>query len=297
MSVHVVGNSVLDIHLSAEDDNASFDHGWASGNVQFLDDPPRAVLGGNGAATAYALGRLGVPVGLNTMIGSDVWGDVIFRWLEDADVHPLRDHAGSTPVYVVRSRASDGARLSSFYSGSKLDWSAGLEAFGGGWFFASVYGRVGEADFVLLVAAFEVARAGRICFDPGPWFARSVPPDIFRSCVRRFDYLTGTEEELRSWSDAESIEDLMADFLGLGVGNGVVKPGADGASFASEDSRGHIRCTPVEGAQTVGAGNTFNGALIAELYRGKRLEESVRCAVIRAETAVRSGRGVLGAFD
>lgn len=299
MGVLVAGSSVLDIHVDV-DEAGAFDQGWASDNVTFLERPPAVVLGGNGAATAYALGRLGVATTLNTTIGVDTAGDVITGWLDEANVTLASPRQGATPVNVVRARATDGARSSAFFTGRKLDWSVGLDRVDDGWFFASGYGRVDADDFAPLVDAFSAARSrgARVAFDPGPWFARSVPVDAMRAALEGLDGLFGTEEELRAWSDAETAADLIDDYTASGVGLVVVKRGREGASFGVRDgARGEVAGNPIEGAHAVGAGDTFNGTLLAGLVKGSEPGAAIEEAVGRAERAVASRRGVLGAFN
>jgi sugar/nucleoside kinase (ribokinase family) len=186
MSVLVAGNTVLDLHAKVPDEEISFGTGWVDNNVQFLDHAPGVVLGGNGAATSYALGKLGVPVFLNSSIGNDAFGDLVWRWLSDAGVRLVNQHVGATPVNFVRSRLSDGSRLSSFYTGEKIDWFAGLDGEPADWFFASGYGCVSEKDFQPLVDAFRHAKqqGSRIGFDPGPGSARRCQRGYFERAYR-----------------------------------------------------------------------------------------------------------------
>ena len=137
-----------------------------------------------------------------------------------------------------------------------------------------------------------------MAFDPGPWFARLVPQPEFRDAMERVDLLTGTEKELLTWSVGDSVEDILDDYLMLGPQTVIVKRGPEGASYGCvSGERGRVEANPVEGAHAVGAGDTSNGALIAALYRDAELEQAVNAAVRQAEAAVRSGRGVLGAFE
>jgi sugar/nucleoside kinase (ribokinase family) len=300
MQVLVAGNTVLDLHITVPDEEISFGEGWADNNVQFLDRAPKAVLGGNGAATAYALGRLGVSVSLNSSIGNDVFGDLVLGWLNDVGVRLVKQNVGPTAVNFVRSRASDGSRTSSFFPGEKLDWSAGLDQKNPDWFFASGYGRVSKEDFGLLVDAFGLSRrrGSRIVFDPGPWFSKTVSKGLFRSRISVVDCLTGTGEELGVWSDESSPSRVIEDYLRLGVPTVIVKRGTEGASYGDRaGALGHIKGNPIHEVHAVGAGDTFNGTLIAGLCADKPLDVCVDAAVHRAERAVRSGEGVLGAFD
>ncbi|HAA76452.1 TPA: hypothetical protein DCE37_15165 [Candidatus Latescibacteria bacterium] len=299
MSILVAGNAVLDVQLAVDDDQG-FEDGFSGRNVGFLSQPPNVVLGGNGAATAYALGRMGIPVTLNTTLGEDPAGDLIRSWLTQAEVSLAAPSSSSSAVHVLRIRASDGARSTSFFTGKTIDWSVGTDGLQSGWFFAAGYGGVAAEDFDALIPVLERVRANRnaVVFDPGPWFAASVSVNAFREALKFVNCLTGTEEELETWSSKQGADELIDDYLGLGPDQVIVKQGSRGASFATRaGERGHVAAQPVEAAHAVGAGDTFNGALLAGLYEGRGFEACVGMGVTRATTAVASGRGVLGAFD
>ena len=91
---------------------------------------------------------------------------------------------------------------------------------------------------------------------------------------------------------------MIEDFIDLGARRVIVKLGKEGAVFGdASGSRGEVRGHPIEGVHAVGAGDTFNGMLMAGLVRSLPLAACVESAVERAGRAVRSGRGVLGAFE
>ena len=97
MSILVAGNAVLDVQLAVDDDQG-FEDGFSGRNVGFLSQPPNVVLGGNGAATAYALGRMGIPVTLNTTLGEDPAGDLIRSWLTQAEVSLAAPSSSSSAI-------------------------------------------------------------------------------------------------------------------------------------------------------------------------------------------------------
>jgi sugar/nucleoside kinase (ribokinase family) len=148
-----------------------------------------------------------------------------------------------------------------FAPGEKIDWEAGLDDAIEEWIFASSgYGGVLESDYGPLASVFEAARAKGIgfAFDPGPWFTRCVEASHFRDSVPLLDVLTGTEDELSTWSDAKSAAELIEDFIELGARRVIVKLGKEGAVFGDESgSRGEVRGQPIEGARAVGAGGSI----------------------------------------
>ena len=111
------------------------------------------------------------------------------------------------------------------------------------------------------------------------------------------DGLVATEKELGHWLPAGPPEKLAAAALEAGPQWVVVKRGSLGALFASRAGEsGTVPAEPVEGRNSVGAGDTLNGRLVHGLSRGESLAEAVAAAVELATNTVRNGRGVLGAF-
>jgi ribokinase len=76
----------------------------------------------------------------------------------------------------------------------------------------------------------------------------------------------------------------------------VIKLGADGALWLPSGSAKPQRVPGhrIVVANTVGAGDTFNGALLAALERGRSFPAALRFANAMAASVVRSARGVVG---
>jgi ribokinase len=66
----------------------------------------------------------------------------------------------------------------------------------------------------------------------------------------------------------------------------LVSRGADGAELRADDDDLFIPAPVVEAVDTVGAGDTLNGALAAALALGLPLEDAARRAVAAASLAV-----------
>ena len=297
--IHVAGNSVLDLLLWHAPLNAGCPKdGWSSGNVHFLEQPVDAVLGGNGGATAYLLGRLGEQVSLNTQVGIDPLGTVIRGWFEEGVVTLMGPPAKTTAVNLV-TLTPGGERRSIYYTGENVVWKRSLEVSGAEWFFASGYGQVGSEDLLELVEVFEQfhAQGTKTAFDPGPWFFAAVSHEEMRLAWQQVDFLIGTEAELSTYHSYETIEALIEHLLDQGPEQVVVKRGDAGAAFGGgQEEIAFLQTEWVEGANTVGAGDTFNAGLLHGLCRGKSLEESVKIGLRLSTQAVKQGRGVLGAL-
>jgi sugar/nucleoside kinase (ribokinase family) len=193
----------------------------------------------------------------------------------------------------------EGERRSIYYTGEKVVWKRSMEVSGAEWFFASGYGQVGSEDLRELVEVFEQFRAQgtKTMFDPGPWFFNAVSHDEMRLAWRQVDCLIGTEAELSNYHSYETVEALIEHLLEQGPEQVVVKRGDAGAAFGGgQEGTALLPTEWVQGANTVGAGDTFNAGLLHGLCRGKTLKESVKIGLRLSTQAVRQGRGVMGAL-
>jgi len=296
--IEVASNAVLDVLVrdAAAPEGPERD-GWGA-NVQLLPRPVEVALGGCGAAAAYVLGRLGHQVRLNANLGRDSWGVLLRGWLEGAGVGLRPATFSDTAVHLIQL-SPEGKRRSYYYTGEKVVWGDSLEGQTPAWFLAAGYGKVEAVDVEELGRVFALLRrrGTKVMFDPSPWFKGRVEAPAMLGLWSEVDCLVATEEELRVWRPAAEIRSLTGQLLDLGPSQVVVKRGKEGAVCADKDGVSSLSTTPVEGANTVGAGDTFNGRLLSGLCRGEGLEEAVGAALALATRAVARGRGVLGAFD
>lgn len=295
--IHVAGNAVLDLVVRHAGGAAAVTS-WGRGTVRFLEEPVVPALGG-AAATAYLVGRLGARVSLNTQVGEDALGALVRNWLADAGVELVGPVAAATATNVIHD-APDGTPAWHYYTGPKVDWRRSLAVDNAAWFYASGYGQATGEELALLTEVFEVfrARGAKVVFDPGPWLFARAERKQMEDAWTRVDCLIGTEPELSTWHAADSIEALVGRLLGLGPRQVVVKRGADGAAFGQAGETCRLLGTdPVPNAHVVGAGDTFNGALLYGLSRGQDLADAVGEALRLATAVVAAGKGVLVAVS
>lgn len=295
--IEVASNAVLDVLVRdvALPEGPARD-GWGA-NVQLLSRPVEVALGGCGAAAAYILGRLGQRVSLNTNLGVDTWGQLLHSWLEQAEVEVRPSSFEDSAVHLIQL-SPEGKRRSFYFTGEKVVWERSLAGAAPEWYLAAGYGKVDEADLGELEKVFARLRqlGTKVVFDPGPWFRGRVDARDMLHLWAQVDCLVATEEELQIWHPAGDVRSLAAQLLQRGPAQVVVKRGKEGAVCAGEAGVAVLPTSPVEGANTVGAGDTFNGRLVCGLCQGEGLEEAVRAALQLATQAVRKGRGVLGAL-
>lgn len=135
-------------------------------------------------------------------------------------------------------------------------------------------------------------------FDPSPWFAGRVSVEEMLEVWKFVDCLVATEEELGCWVETGAAEEMAGQVLELGPAVVVVKRGGDGAAFAARDGvKGALPTERIGRANSVGAGDTFNGRLLYGFCCGEGLAKAVEEALRMATNAVRHGKGVLGALE
>ena len=297
--VHVAGNAALDMLIRdvALHDIAAGD-GWGT-NVQLLSRPIEAVLGGCGAAPAYVLGRLGRRIVLNSNLADDIWGRTLAAWLAEAGVEGLDFVEAATAAHMIALQP-DGKRRSFYYAGARVDWSRSLAGETPQWFLVSGYGKVQVADLyeIQRVCGEMRQRGARVFFDPSPWFAGRVETAEMHALWQQVDCLCATEEELAEWTVGGDYGQQAEYALDKGVEKVVFKRGGKGAFYAERDGdKGQVEVELVASANTVGAGDSFNGRLVHGLCVGEELRTAVEQATQLATRVVRGGRGVLGLMD
>jgi len=266
--------------------------------VKNLEDPPELGLGGNGAASAYVLGVLGLRVLLNGPIGEDAAGQLIRDWLKEANVESVAPAAQATMFSVTPVDAQSRRLVCLQYPSPRIDWMLSVRNDQATWLLLTAHSQVAvsELNEVGDTLCFFQSRGGVTVLDTGIGWMRTNRADQMTRIWADVDLLIGTLNELSFWSGLEHPEDIARRAMSVGVGKVVIKMGAEGAGWMSEDGvYAHQPARRIERSNvSVGAGDGFNAALIARLIQGESLESSVNFAQIVAAKIVEIGNGVIG---
>ena len=151
-----------------------------------------------------------------------------------------------------------------------------------------------EVPQAATLAAFRIARGAGVLTLLNPAPAQPLPDEL----VALTDLLTPNETELRALagvSPQASIDEAAQVLLGRGVGAVLVTLGAAGCRLWQRGGPGaELAGWRMEKVvDTIGAGDTFTGALAAGLARGETIERAMRCANAAAALSV-TGRGAIG---
>jgi len=247
----------------------------------------RAEPGGGPFNTAVALGRLGVPTAFGGSLSTDGFGRRLRGRLAEAgvDLSLAAEVPAPTPLAVVTLGRDGGENLYSFH----LVGTA-LEAFGPVLteplreVEALHVGTLGTTVDPLAAAVTSLVEREHervlVGFDPN---VRPLLVDDRERFRARVDHLAGLADVVKV-SDADAAwlatgpEAALAErWLAAGAGVVVVTHGAEGAEAWTPAHHVAAPGWPAVVADTVGAGDAFNGGLFAWLHRTGRLtKDAVR---------------------
>jgi sugar/nucleoside kinase (ribokinase family) len=290
--VLVCGNIVADFLVRPVDHVAWGESTWVESIEQHM--------GGNGASTSVALGKLGVPVRLLSAVGRDGFGDQLLERLRSAsvDVSRVSRLDAPTPATVVLvNSAGDrsllhrpGAAADAF--AEPVEFDAALIA-GMSWFhlanlFALPLLRRQAAEILGRAKAAGLVTSLDTGWDAsGRWLEDLAP------CLPDIDLLFVNEDEAAKLSGTAVAADAASRLHESGARTIVLKLGACGCRVFTVDGEIRIEAFEVPAVDTTGAGDCFAGAFLAALAHGLGFEDAARFANAAAALAIQH----LGATD
>lgn len=263
--VLVVGEALVDIVHRAD------------GSV---DEKP----GGSPANVAITLGRLGRRPRLLTHLGDDDRGRLVRAWLEASGVEVAGRAAARTSTATAVLDATGAARYD-----FAIDWdvdAADAELPGAVHVGSIATTLAPGADAVLALVERARGRA-LVTFDPNIRPSLVADADDVRRRVRalieRADVVKASDEDVAWLHPGADLEEVAPSWVASGPALVVVTAGADGAVAATAAGAARIPSAPVEVVDTVGAGDTFMGALIDGLLSAGATGGAARAAVAALE--------------
>jgi ribokinase len=250
-----------------------------------LGSAARFTPGGKGANQAVAAARLGARVRMAGCVGDDDFGRRLLAALQEEGV-------GHDGVRVTADAPTGLAMISVDHAGENIITVApGANHEVGP---AEVRAALTEPQNVLvvcaeipvevIVAALARHRASILNLAPAPADAAAIVAGA------RPDWLVVNETEAgavlgRPVRGLAEAGEAAAALLTAGARHAVVTAGAHGAALAGPDGAGTVGAFRVDAVDTVGAGDTFVGALAVALAAGIPAAEAVRAASAAGATA------------
>jgi len=249
----------------------------------------KACPGGSPMNTAVAMARLGVPVSFLSQISRDFFGNELVSFLKENGIatdlllrsdHPTtlgfakKDETGSVNYAFYSREAAD----RSIAAGSlSEDLPPGIQALQiGSISLMQEPGASTITDFILRQARKNPDLV--ISFDPNLRPSMVENPGLYKT---RFISLCGvcsivklSDEDLEWLFPGMSLKDAGSMLLDMGPSLIALTSGAKGSLLINRGGIGRSGVGDVTVVDTVGAGDTFHGGLLAWLYRNNRLTRS-----------------------
>lgn len=261
--------------------------------------------GGKGANQAVAVARLGYPVEMIGMVGSDLFGEQMRMHLHSAGVGvaAVKTVEGPTGIAAITVAAS-GENCIVVTPGANAAMSPKYVDH-----HRSLICSAGMVLAQLEIPVESVERLAEICaeadvplmLDPAP--AKALSPAL----LQRVRWITPNETEVEFYannpaegrfadvhpsdgSGAAALQRTARAVLAQGPRNAILKLGSRGAYIVSDGVAQLITAPPVDVLDTTAAGDALNGAFAVAMMLGKTPLESVEFAVAAASISVtRSG--------
>jgi fructokinase len=249
--------------------------------------------GGAVMNTAIALGRLGAPSGFLCGISTDLFGDVLMQTLASSNVDTSLCIRSARPTTLAFVRLTNGQASYAFYDENTAgrmihpselpDLPDAVRAvfFGG----ISLMVEPGGATYQALMER-EAASDRVLMIDPN--IRPSFIPDAaaYRARIGRMmglaDIVKLSDEDLRWLEGAGEIPDLAMALLRRGPKAVFVTEGAKGAHAFTERDAAFVPARKVTVADTVGAGDTFNAAILAAFHQAGALTKPAVASASKA---------------
>lgn len=253
--------------------------------MEFNEQPDGRYLpgyGGDTSNTAIAAARQGASVGFVTRLGADTFGDSFMAlWAsEGVDASTVqRDPDGYTSVYFV-THSDCGHQFSYFRDASAAsrmrsddlpeDYIAGARLLHVTGISQGISNHATDAVF----RAIEIANDNsvQVSYDPNvrtKLWSLDRARAIIHAAMRRCQIALPSSEDAVCLTGLTNPDHIVDYYLNLGADMVVLKLGAEGSLVATQDERRHVEGRDITPVDATAAGDTFDGALLAELAAGR----------------------------
>lgn len=258
--------------------------------------------GGKGSNVAVACARQGARVALIARIGDDDFGRMALELWHREGIHAehVQQAAGERSGVAQILVYDDGDNSIAVAPGAGAGLGAvQVEAARAAITGARIVMACNEVPLQATLAAFRLARAAGVITLLNPAPARELPAELAQELLRLTDVLTPNQTELAAlagWAvdDVISMQAAATALLARGVGAVLVTLGRDGCClFRNGQPALPLAGWPMQVVDSIGAGDTFSGALAAQLAQGADIASAMRHANAAAALSV-TGRGAIG---
>ncbi len=271
--VTVVGAAVIDVIADA------YALPWRGCDIELKQQGVN--VGGCALNIAVALKRLGIEASNALPLGQGVWADIIRNRMAKEGLHSLIDNADGDNGWCLALVEPDGERTFMSFSGVEnqwnADWLAQLSVPRGSYLYLSGYqlaSPCGEQLIHWLEGLDEVTPF----IDFGPRIG-DIPPALMTRIMacRPLVSLNRQEAEIAAerFGFHSEVETFGAQWLAHFTSPLVVRHDKDGAWYFSAAASGHVSAFTTQVVDTIGAGDSHAGGMLAGLASAWSLADAV----------------------
>ncbi len=247
----------------------------ASGGSRF-----ETALGGSGYNTARALGALGAGVMFAGAVSRDDWGARFRAALvqKDVDCALLRDSEKPMPLALVSPEGAHGPAFTLYLAGTAHEDALAPDALPdrvAHLHVSSFHACVAPTGGGVLALMGKARGRASVSFDPnirpGVLPAREEALALVEARVRLSDIVKASVQDMKWLYPALNPLEAMAHWSAMGPRLAILTKGELGVTAFAGEARFHGLAPAVEVVDTVGAGDAFTAALLAEMARAGAL--------------------------
>lgn len=281
MSVLVVGS--LNVDCTARCDRAPEAGETVQGNSF------NTYLGGKGANQAFACKRMNSTTIMAGAVGNDNFGEKYLQTLKEEgfDTKYIKVVNNSTGTALIITEESGQNRIC-IVAGANHDYSVNdLKQIENVIKNSNVVVAQLEIKYDVVKELSNICAKHNVKFILNPAPARELDDELLKNVY----LLTPNETELgiivhKKITNLEEYINGAKDLLNKGVQNVIVTLGTNGSLLVNKDGYELVPACKVKAIDTVGAGDSFTGALASQIDQGKSLLEAMRVATFVAALEV-----------
>ena len=246
-------------------------------------------MGGKGANQALAAHRLGGNVKFVTCLGNDANGKNTLKYYqhEGLDVSSsliVKDAPTGTAMILVNE---EGENCIVITPGANQALSAE--------YIENIEDEIATASMVVLQMEIPMSTVRKVCeiasrFNTQVLLNVAPARQVDVSLLKLVDILVVNETEIEKISGmslaTEGEDAVMESILSMGAGTVILTLGRKGCIIRNHHLHTHVQAFQVDAVDTTAAGDTFCGALVAQLSQGADLVEAVKFATASSAVCV-----------
>lgn len=242
-------------------------------------------VGGCALNVAIALHRLGIP-SINALpLGNGTWASIVRQKLTEYGIHSVLETAKGDNGWCLALVEPDGERTFLSVSGVENQWDAALlntlPQPANRWIYLSGYQLTSKSGDVLIDWLEQQSQPYQLLVDFGPRLA-DIGDAHFERVMACHPLITVNRQEAEllwhermNQTEPFDAHKLMTCWQQRFGGAMVVRLDSEGAGFVNAETQGWMLALPTKVVDTIGAGDSHAGGLLAGLASGWSLAESV----------------------